>query len=109
MEGVPVTVMEVRRILAGDPPPDVERSAARLVEGYRDAVRLASSRADDPAFRWDRELIAGLHDRVLAGDPALGAGRFAERDRWIGVTGSDEVLFHPPPPAAVPALYPIEF
>lgn len=31
-------------------------------------------RVDDPGFGWDRELVVGLHDRVLAGRDDLGAG-----------------------------------
>jgi len=104
MEGVPVTVEEVRRILAGDRPPEVSAADARLVEGYRNAMRFALSRADDPAFRWSSELIVGLHDRVLGGDVALGAGRFADRPRWVAVTGAEGALFEPPAADDVPPL-----
>jgi hypothetical protein len=38
MEGVSVTVDEVRWILAGDRPPEVEPQDRELVEGYRDAM-----------------------------------------------------------------------
>ena len=31
-------------------------------------------RADDPAFDWNRELMVALHDRILAGSYAAGAG-----------------------------------
>src|SRR3990170_730824 len=55
MEGVPVTVEEVRRILAGDRPAEVREEDAALVEGYVDAMGFVLRRADDPAFRWDRE------------------------------------------------------
>src|SRR5438067_2238165 len=68
MEGVPVTVDEVRRVLAGDRPPEVKPADARLVTGYRDAMGFVLRRADDANFRWDRELLVGLHDRILAGD-----------------------------------------
>ena len=104
MEGVPVTVEEVRRILAGDRPPEVAPANARLVEGYRDALRFAQSRADAPAFRWSGELIVGLHDRVLAGDTAEGAGRFADRPRYVAIHGADDALFEPPAADLVPAL-----
>jgi hypothetical protein len=67
MEGVNVTVDEVRRILAGDQPTDVEPEDRRLVEGYRDAMNFVLRQADDPAFSWDKGLIVGLHDRVTAG------------------------------------------
>src|SRR2546423_2230159 len=68
MEGVPVTVDEVRRILAGEHPPEVSAADRGLVEGYRDAMGFVLRRADDGAFRWDRELLVGLHDRILAGN-----------------------------------------
>src|SRR5438552_7036937 len=54
MEGVPVTVEEVRRILVGDPPAAVREEDRVLVEGYRDAMRFVLRRADDPAFEWSR-------------------------------------------------------
>jgi Fic family protein len=104
MEGVPVTVEEVRRILAGDRPAEVTPANARLVEGYRDALRFAQNRADDPAFRWNGELIVGLHDRVLAGDTSEGAGRFADRPRYVAIHGAKDALFEPPAAATVPAL-----
>lgn len=50
MEGVPVTVEEVRRILAGDRPQSVTTEAAEFVEGYRDAMVYVQTRADDPVF-----------------------------------------------------------
>src|SRR2546421_1419985 len=72
MEGVEVTVDEVRRILAGDPVSEVREADRRLVEGYRDGMSYVLRRSDDPSFRWDAELVIGLHDRVLAGSHAAG-------------------------------------
>src|SRR2546423_467664 len=60
MEGVPVTVDEVRRVLAGDPSTDVRPGDARLVRGYRDAMGFALRRADDVNFRWDRAFLVGM-------------------------------------------------
>src|SRR3989337_786935 len=57
MEGVPVTVDEVRRILAGESPPEVRPEDQALVEGYRQAMEFVLRRADDAAFRWTRELL----------------------------------------------------
>ena len=103
MEGVPVTVEDVRRILVGDRPPQVRESDAALVEGYRDALSFVLRRADAPAFRWDAELIIALHDRVLAGNRAHGAGRYREGPTYI-ITSSGEVVFEPPDPERVPEL-----
>ncbi|MGH9319465.1 MAG: hypothetical protein ACRD3V_06200, partial [Vicinamibacteria bacterium] len=72
MEGVNVTVEEVRRILAGDQPTNVEPEDRRLVEGYRDAMSFVLRQADDLAFSWDEGLIVGLHDRAMAGRNDLG-------------------------------------
>jgi Fic family protein len=102
MEGVPVTVEEVRRILAGDRPPDVSVADADLVEGYRDALRFSLGRADAPGFRWNGELIVGLHDRLLGGDTAAGAGRFATGPRFVARTG--DPIFEPPPASEVVPL-----
>ena len=104
MEGVPVTVDEVRRILAGDRPSEVEPEAADLVMGYRDAMGFAARRADDVGFRWNRELVIALHDRVLAGKFGLGAGRFRTGPTFIVNSASHEVVFTPPDHAVVPVL-----
>jgi hypothetical protein len=53
MEGVAVTVDEVRRILAGDRPSSVARQGVAFVEGYRDAMKFVLHRADDPQFASD--------------------------------------------------------
>ncbi|MBA2462284.1 MAG: hypothetical protein H0V45_11060, partial [Actinobacteria bacterium] len=57
MEQVPVTVDEVRRILAGERPPSVTDVDQSLVLGYREAMEYVLRRADDPGFRWSRELV----------------------------------------------------
>ncbi len=98
MEGVNVTVDEVRRILAGDQPREVEPRDRELVEGYRDAMNFVLRQADDPAFSWDRGLIVGLHDRVLAGRYALEAGRLrTDKQVWVTNRATDEEVFLPPP------------
>lgn len=105
MEGVPVTVEEVKRILAGEAPPEVGPEDRALVEGYREAMNFVLRRADDAAFRWNRELIIGLHDRVLAGKYSQGAGRLrTDQPAYVinGITG--EQVFIPPPGDDVPAL-----
>ncbi len=94
MEGVPVTVEEVRHILAGARPTDVEEGDAALVEGYRDAIRFAQARSDAAGFQWNAELIVGLHDRAMAGRADAGAGRFATGARWVASEGG--AVFEPP-------------
>ncbi len=104
MEGVAVTVDEVRRILAGDRPSSVARHDVALVEGYRDAMKFVLSRADDPQFEWQSELILGIHYRAMAEDRALGAGRFRQsQNRVVDVAGARQV-FLPPPASEVPGL-----
>jgi len=97
MEGVPVTVEEVRRILAGDRPAEVSEADRSLVEGYRDAMGFVLRRADDPTYRWDRELLVGLHDRILAGNWGDGAGRLRSERRLVANNRTGEIVFEPPP------------
>jgi len=104
MEGVPVTVEEVRRILVGDLPAETKESDAALVRGYRDAMSFVLRRADDADFRWDRELLIGLHDRILAGNWGAGAGRFRTTPAYVVDSRTGELMFQPPPPEDVPEL-----
>jgi len=104
MEGVPVTVEEVRRILAGDRPASVSDADARLVEGYRDAMSFVLRRADDPGFSWQSELILGIHDRVMAGSYPSGAGRFRIGPVFLAVSGDREAVYAPPPAPLVQEL-----
>ncbi|OGK95804.1 MAG: hypothetical protein A3I14_13470 [Candidatus Rokubacteria bacterium RIFCSPLOWO2_02_FULL_73_56] len=104
MEGVPVTLAEVHRILAGERPPETREEDAALVRGYRDAMSFVLRRADDAAFRWDRELVVGLHDRILAGDGAAGAGRFRTGPAYVVDHRAGQLVFQPPPAGEVPAL-----
>lgn len=104
MEGVPVTAEEVRRILAGDLPAETKESDAALVRGYRDAMSFVLRRADDAAFRWDRELLIGLHDRILAGNWGAGAGRLRTTPAYVVDSRSGELTFQPPPSEDVPGL-----
>lgn len=104
MEGVPVTVDEVRRILAGDRPSEVSKEDARLVQGYREAMSFVLRRADDASFSWQTELILGIHDRVLAGSHASGAGRFRTKQVYIADVGVSRHIYEPPPPNEVPGL-----
>lgn len=104
MEGVPVTLEEVHRILAGELPPQTREADAALVRGYRDAMSFVLRRADDAAFRWDRELIIGLHDRILAGNWGAGAGRLRTGAAYVVDNRTGEPVFQPPPPEEVPEL-----
>jgi Fic family protein len=104
MEGVPVTIEEVHRILAGDRPPGTNEEDAALVRGYRDAMSFVLRRADDEAFRWDRELLIGLHDWVLAGRWGAGAGRLRTGPAYVVDSRTGGVAFRPPPPEEVAAL-----
>ena len=104
MEQVPVTVDEVRRILVGERPAGVTEVDRSLVLGYREAMEYVLRRADDPSFRWSRELVVGLHDRVLGGNYALEAGRLATAPRWIADRRSGAHVFAPPPAERVPDL-----
>ena len=93
LEGVAVTVEEVRRILAGDAPARVSAEDKALVEGYRDAMTYVQSRADDRVFRWSSELLKAFHHRVLAG--RRGAARYGE-GRFVVDQASGDVVYTPP-------------
>lgn len=104
MEGVRVTVEEVHRILAGDRPTETREEDAALVRGYRDAMSYVLRRADDAAFTWDRELLIGLHDRILAGNWGAGAGRFRTTPTYVVDDRTGDHVFEPPLPDDVPRL-----
>lgn len=102
MEGVPVTVDDVRQILAGEPPKSVSPRSSDLVRGYREAMTYVLRRADDPNFEWNRELLVGIQDRVLAGSYEDGAGRLRTDQSFVVRRDGSGVVFRPPPPDEVP-------
>ncbi|XAY03672.1 hypothetical protein DSM112329_00492 [Paraconexibacter sp. AEG42_29] len=104
MEGVPVTVADTLKILAGDRPEPVSVADAALVSGYHDAMTYVQRRADDGNLQWNRELIVGVQDRVLAGNLASGAGRLRDGAAWIRNDATGTVVFEPPPAELVPGL-----
>lgn len=104
MEQVPVTVDDVRRILAGAPTPTVSDESRALVLGYREAMGFVLRQADGGTFDWDRSLVINLHDRIMGGRYALGAGRLRDRQVFIVDGRSGQELFRPPPPRQVPGL-----
>lgn len=95
MEGVAVTVDEVRRILAGDAPREVSAEDVAFVAGYRDAMTYCQRRADDRDFEWSAELVKAVHDRIVAGRRDHGAGRFGG-PRSVLNDRTNEVIFVPP-------------
>lgn len=104
MEGVPVTPDDVRRILAGESPPEVAAENQALVSGYHQAMGYVLRRADDPGLRWERELILAVHDRVLAGRFTWEAGRLRTIQVRVARVPSGETVFMPPPAQEVPGL-----
>jgi Fic family protein len=104
MEGVPVTVDEVRRILAGDRPSEVTEGDRLLVEGYRDAMSYVLRRADDPGFEWQAELFLAIHDRVMGGSYSHHAGRFRSVQVLVADASDGRELYRPPGAELVPEL-----
>lgn len=104
MEGVPVTVADTLKILAGDRPEAIAPSDAALVSGYRDAMTYVQRRADDGNLLWNRELIVGVQDRVLAGDLSVGAGRLRDGAAWVKNDATGTVVFEPPDHEHLPGL-----
>ena len=93
IEGVPVTVEEVRRILAGDTPTSVQPGNVELVRGYREAMTYVQARADDPVFEWSAELLKAIHNHVLAGK--RDGGRYGE-GRFVTDSATGEIVYTPP-------------
>lgn len=104
LEGVNVTADEARRILAGDKPPAIDAGDAADVAGYRDAMSLVLSRADDPGFVWQRELLLAIHRSVLGGSFAQQAGRLRGGQNWLTNRRTGAQVYLPPQAAAVPDL-----
>ena len=104
LEGVPVTVDEVRRILAGDQPRTVSNEDASLVRGYREAMQFVLSRADDTAFVWSSEIFRTMHASVVARSYAARAGLYRDRQVWLTNSSSGEQVYLPPDNDEVPAL-----
>jgi len=104
LEGVPVTVDDVRRILAGDRPASVSQGDASLVEGYRDAMRLVLRRADDPNYAWTAEIFRSIHERVMVQSWASRAGLLRERQNRLQDSRTGEQIYLPPPTEEVPHL-----
>lgn len=95
LEGVPVTVEEVRRILAGDRPANVSVEDAALVTGYRDAMAYCQRRADDDVFTWSPELIKAIQDSIVAGRLEALAGRYG-KGRFVQNNVTGELIYGPP-------------
>jgi Fic family protein len=104
MEGVPVTVADTLKILAGDRPESVAVADSELVLGYRDAMTYVQRRADDGNLQWNRELIVGVQDRVLAGRLGAGAGRLRDGAAWVRNEATGQTVFQPPDYELVPGL-----
>lgn len=104
IEGVPVTVDDVRRILAGDPPTWICEQDCGLVEGYREAVEYALRRADDEAFAWSAEFVRQIHRRVMGMQMDPEAGTFRYKNVWLGDRTTGAVAFEPPRFTDVPRL-----
>lgn len=104
LEGVSVTADEARRILAGDRPATVTQQDAAELLGYRDAMSLVLSRADDGGFAYQRELLLAIHRSVLSGSFAAEAGRIRRGQNWLTNSQTGSSVFQPPPPEAVADL-----
>jgi Fic family protein len=104
MEGVSVTVDEVRRVLAGDRPTSVAPQDVAFVEGYRAAMNFALRRADDRDFAWHSKLVLGIHNLVMAEEQSMGAGRFRQTQNRLVDASEGQDLHLPPLSGRVPAL-----
>lgn len=104
LEGVNVTVDEVRRILAGDEPREVSKEDAALVRGYCEAMQFVLSRADDPALAWNAEIFRTVHSNVMARSWADRAGLYRDRQVWLTNAHTGKQVYLPPANEDVPGL-----
>ncbi len=105
MEGVPVTVDDTLKILAGESPEHVSGADQAVVRGYREAMTYVQRRADDGRLQWNRELVVAVQDRVLAGSFGAGAGGLRQAGgTWVTNSQTGAVVFAPPDHEAVPDL-----
>jgi Fic family protein len=103
LEGVAVTIDEVRRILAGDEPRNVTEEDVALVRGYREAMEYVLTRADDSSFTWTVDTIRIIHSSVMARSWVQRAGLYRERQNWLQDSNGQQVYLSPPT-EAVPGL-----
>jgi Fic family protein len=96
LDQVPVAAHDVRRILLNEAPMDVTPDERKLVLGYAVARNYGLERAQEGAFRWEREFLIEIHARVLAGNWELEAGHLATAQRWVKNQVTGETLFRPP-------------
>lgn len=103
LEGVAVTIDEVRRILAGDEPRNVTDEDVALVRGYREAMEYVLTRADDSSFTWTADTVRIIHASVMARTWVQRAGLYRERQNWLQDSDGKQVYLSPPT-ESVPGL-----
>ncbi|MDP2234574.1 MAG: Fic family protein [Actinomycetota bacterium] len=96
LEGVSVTVDEVRRIFADDRPFGVSEEDVALVRGYREAMWFVLTRSDDPYFEWTSETLRTIHTSVMGRSWTARAGRYRERQNWLQDSSTGEQTYLPP-------------
>ncbi len=104
MEGVPVTVAEVVRILAGDGVASVSMQDADLVRGYRDAMRHAFARSEASGFAWSPELVLALHAMTMGPSRHAWPGSFRDAGVYVVNNRTNEVIYEAPAAERVPGL-----
>ncbi len=104
LEGVSVTVDEVRRIFADDDPSSVPEESIALVRGYREAMWFVLTRADDPHFEWTSEVLRTIHTSVMGRSWTVRAGRYRERQNWLQDASTGDQTYLPPETDDVAAL-----
>ena len=103
MEGVPVTVDRSAASLPVIGPAMLLRAIGGWSRIPRRAMSYVLRRADDPGF-WQTELILGIHDRVMGGSYALGAGRFRAGQVLVADSAKGREIYRPPASEEVPRL-----
>jgi len=102
MAGVPVTVEQVRHVLAGQVPPTISVSVAAATTGYRDAMTFVSQCAEAPGFVWRADLFGALHARISRSARSGGASEYRHLKVVVGSRG--RVTGIAPEPERIPEL-----
>lgn len=105
IEGTNLTLAEAERAFAGEISSHTDAEDIRELLNYRDAFALVSDYLDSGAPITEG-LIREIHKRLVAGVRGDRArpGEYRRVQNYIANSITGEIVYTPPPPAAVPAL-----
>jgi Fic family protein len=105
IEGTQLTLDQAERLWAGEDVEDARKDDARELLNYRDAFDLVSEYLDsgEPITEG---LIREIHKRLVDGvrGGAANPGSYRTIQNYVANSDTREIMYTPPPPAAVPAM-----